>query len=150
MSMKTMEELRDNLCEELDKIARKGDLSAGDLETVHKLTDTIKNIDKICIMDMDDGYSGAGEWEAHGRFGDEYSRRHEGGNSYARGRKRDSRGRYSRDGRMGDGGMRTGGRYSRDDGKEHMIDKLEDMLDDVDNARVKNAIRKAIDELERD
>lgn len=146
MSMKTLYELRDKLCEELDEIAAKGDLSAGDLEAVHKLTDTIKNIDKICIMDMDEeGYSGAGEWEAHGRFGDEYSRRHDNGNSYARdGRRRDSRGRYSRDGR------RMNGRYSRDDGKEHMIDKLEDMMNEVDSDRVKSAIRKAINELEKD
>lgn len=147
MSMKTMYELREKFCDELDEIARKGDLNAGDLETVHKLTDTIKNIDKICIMDMDEeGYSGAGEWEAHGRFGDEYSRRHDGGSSYARdGRRRDSRGRYSRDGRrMG------GGRYSRDDGKDKMIEKLEDMMEDVDNDRVKSAIRKAINELEKD
>lgn len=144
MSMRTLEELRDKFCKELDEIARKDDLSAGDLETVHKLTDTIKNIDKICVMDMDDGYSGAGEWEAKGRFGDEYARRHDGGNSYARGRKRDSMGRYSRDSRrMNDG------RYSRDDGKEHMISKLEDMLDDVDNDRVKSAIHKVITELEK-
>ncbi|MDE5765337.1 MAG: hypothetical protein K2N49_02000 [Ruminococcus sp.] len=145
MSMRTLEELRDKFCKELDGIARKDDLSAGDLETVHKLTDTIKNIDKICIMDMEEGYSGAGEWEARGHFGDEYSRRNEYGNSYAVSRKRDSTGRYSRNSRrMNDG------RYSRDDGKEHMISKLEDMLDNAENDRVKSAIRKKINELERD
>ena len=144
MSMRTLEELREKFCKELDEIARKDDLSAGDLETVHKLTDTIKNIDKICVMDMDDGYSGAGEWEAKGRFGDEYARNHDVGSSYARSRKRDSMGRHSRDSRrMHDD------RYSRDDGKEHMISKLEDMLDDVDNDRVKSAIHKVITELEK-
>lgn len=143
MSMRTLEELREKFCKELDEIARKDDLSAGDLETVHKLTDTIKNIDKIHMLD-EDGYSGAGEWEAKGRFGDEYARRHDGGSSYARGRKRDSMGRYSRDSRrMHDD------RYSRDDGKEHMISKLEDMLDDVDSDRVKSAIHKVITELEK-
>lgn len=143
MSMRTLEELREKFCKELDEIARKDDLSAGDLETVHKLTDTIKNIDKIHMLD-EEGYSGAGEWEAKGRFGDEYTRHHDGGSSYARGRKRDSMGRYSRDSRhMNDG------RYSRDDGKEHMISKLEDMLDDVDNDRVKSAIHKVITELEK-
>lgn len=144
MSMRTLEELREKFCKELDEIARKDDLSAGDLETVHKLTDTIKNIDKIYMLD-ENGYSGAGEWEAQGRFGDEYSRRNDGGSSYARGRKRDSMGRYSRDGRR-----TNGGRYSRDDGKENMISKLEEMLDDVDNERVKSAINKAIIELEKD
>ena len=45
MSKKAMYELRNMLCDELDELARKGDLGAGDLEIAHKLTDTIKNID---------------------------------------------------------------------------------------------------------
>ena len=143
MSMRTLEELRDKFCKELDEIARKDDLNAGDLETVHKLTDTIKNIDKIYMLE-DEGYSGAGEWEAMGRFGDNYNSRHDGGSSYEKGRKRDSMGRYSRDGR------RNNGRYSREDSKEHMISKLEDMMEDAENERVKSAIRKCISELERD
>ena len=39
--MEYMDKLRDKLCDELDEIARKGELGAGDLEIVHKLTDTI-------------------------------------------------------------------------------------------------------------
>lgn len=139
MGMRTLEELRDKLCKELDEIARKDDLNAGDIEIVHKLTDTIKNIDKIYLLD-EEGYSGAGEWEAVGRFGNSYN----GGSSYANNRRRDSMGRYSRDGR------RSSGRYSREDGKEHMISKLEDMMEDAENERVKSAIRKCINELERD
>lgn len=42
MSMKVMYDLKDMLCAELDEIGKKGEMSAGDLETVHKLTDTIK------------------------------------------------------------------------------------------------------------
>ena len=41
-----MHELKEKLCEELEEIARKPEMSAGDLEAAHKLTDTIKNIDK--------------------------------------------------------------------------------------------------------
>ena len=44
----------------------------------------------------------------------------------------------------------NGGRYSREDGKEHMISKLEDMMEDTDNDRVKSAIRKCINELGRE
>lgn len=40
MSMKNLETLQDMLCDELDEIAQKGEMSAGDLDTVHKLTDT--------------------------------------------------------------------------------------------------------------
>ena len=50
--MKHWEELRDTLCRELDEIAEKGELSAGDLETVDKLTHTMKNLDKIMIGDI--------------------------------------------------------------------------------------------------
>ena len=42
-----MHELKEKLCEELEEIARKPELSAGALEAAHKLTDTIKNIDTI-------------------------------------------------------------------------------------------------------
>ena len=56
MGMKSMYELRDMLCKELDELARKGELGAGDLEIAHKLTATIKNIDKIEMME-DGGYS---------------------------------------------------------------------------------------------
>ena len=67
MSMRALEDLREMLCDELDEIAKKQEMSAGDLETIHKLTDTIKNIDKIIIMDEDGGYSQAGDWEMEGR-----------------------------------------------------------------------------------
>ena len=49
--MKALHELREMLCRELDDIAGKGELTAGSLETVHKLTDTIKNIDKIMMLE---------------------------------------------------------------------------------------------------
>lgn len=58
--MEYMHELKEKLCEELEEIARKGELGAGDLEIVHKLTDTIKNIDKIEMHEEDDGYAGTG------------------------------------------------------------------------------------------
>ena len=60
MSMKVMYDLKDMLCAELDEIGKKGEMSAGDLDTVHKLTDTIKNIDKIMMLEdsRNHGYPG--------------------------------------------------------------------------------------------
>ena len=58
-----MHELKEKLCEELKEIARKGELGAGDLEIVHKLTDTIKNLDKIEMLEEHGDYSRAGDWE---------------------------------------------------------------------------------------
>ena len=137
--MEYMYELKEKLCDELEEIARKGDFSAGDLEAVHKLTDTIKNLDKIEMLE-DGGYSQAGDWEIEGRA---YNR----GNSYAR-RKRDSMGRYSRDGRMMHGGYRDGRMYSRAEAKEDIMDQIQDMMGDADE-KEKTILRRAMTELEK-
>jgi hypothetical protein len=120
-----MEELREMLCEELDKITKKGELSAGSLDVVDKLTHSIKSIDTIIAME-DAGYSG-----------EDYSMR---GNSYARGRgrnaKRDSMGRYSSDNYS----MR-GGRYSYDDEMADLREQLEDMEHMAKDEESKRMIR---------
>ena len=55
--MEYLQKIKDNLCGELEELAMKPEMSAGDLETIHKLTDTIKNIDKIAMLKDGDGYS---------------------------------------------------------------------------------------------
>lgn len=132
--MEYMYELKDKLCKELDEIARKPEMGAGDLEIIHKLTDTIKNLDKIEMME-DGGYSQDGDWEMEGRGS--YNR----GSSY-RGRKRDSMGRYSREGRGGRGG------YSRHDAKEAMMEQMEMLMDQAGSEREREAIRRCMGQLE--
>ena len=139
--MEYMYELKEKLCDELEEIAKKGELGAGDLEIVHKLTDTIKNLDKIEMLEEDGGYSQAGDWEIEGRA---YNR----GNSYAR-RKRDSMGRYSRDGRGMHGGYRDGRMYSRADAKDHMMGELEEAMAAATTDREKDIIKRAMDQLEK-
>lgn len=76
MSMKSLEMIREMLCDELDEIAEKGELSAGTLDTVDKITHTVKNLDKIIECEEEKGYSRAGEWNAAGRYSRRgYSRR---------------------------------------------------------------------------
>lgn len=78
MGMKSMYDLRDMLCKELEEITRKGELGAGDLDIAHKLTGTIKNIDKIEAME-DDGYSSRrdeDDMRGRGRRGTHYVRGH--------------------------------------------------------------------------
>ena len=78
-----------------------------------------------------------------------------GGSSYARGRgryaRRDSMGRYSRDYGMSyarDGrGMRGG--YSRDEGKEYMMESLEDLMESATKPAEKEALRRCMDALKR-
>ena len=157
-----MHKIKEKLMEEVKtlekQIEKKDNLSAGDLELVHKLTDTIKNIDKICMLEEegDVEYSERSYWMGDGKmYGTSYDDGKMNGSSYARGRryaKRDSMGRYSRDDGMyyddsyardGRGGMR----YSRADGKAKMIDQLEDLAEDADT-KSREAIHRAIKQIE--
>ena len=137
--------------EEKAKKMNGGKLSAGDLETIHKLTDTVKNIDKIEMLEEDDGYSEDGQYMGEGRI---Y------GTSYARGRgrnaKRDSMGRYSSEGgsydsedgnsyrreRFYDGGM------SYDGANDHMMNKLGEMMTSA-NEDEREILKDCMKKLER-
>lgn len=125
---KNLYDLREMLCEELDEYNRdaKNGLNERVLDTVHKLTDTIKNIDKIMMLE-DGDYSRAGELEAdmRGNYGrtENYNR----GNSYA------NRGRHY-----------VRGHYSRGDGLEKMISDIEDMMQDATGAE-RDAYKRAAD-----
>ena len=127
--MKALYDLKDKLCAELDEIAAKPNMYTGDLETVHKLTDTIKNIDKIMKLEDESGYSRAGGWETRGTYGYPYDER---GSSYMR------RGEHY-----------VRGHYSRDDARQHMITELQDMLRTADG-QYREVIQRALDEIRHD
>jgi hypothetical protein len=154
-----MHRIKEKLMDELHEVEEKllkasGEkLSAGDLEYIHKLTDTIKNIDKIEMLEEDGGHSqNGGNWMARGMYGgNSYD---DGGNSYAR-RKRDSMGRYSRNGGSsyemdGERGRRGGysrDGYSRADAKEEMAERMEEMMDMAESEKEKEIIRQAISKI---
>ena len=126
--MKALYDLKDKLCAELDEIAAKPNMSTGDLETVHKLTDTIKNIDKIMKLEDESGYSRAGGWETRGTYGYPYDER---GSSYMR------RGEHY-----------VRGHYSRDGGIDNMKRQLQEMLDNADDDSIRRAIQRCMDTIE--
>lgn len=138
-----LNDLKKKLWSELYELSEKREMGAGDLELAHKLTDTIKNINKICMLE-DDGYSNADEWEADMRGN--YGR----GSSYANRGKHYVRGHYSRDERgMDDDGYSgrrdSRGRYSRDDGRSKMMEHLEKAMDaatDEDRETIKRFMHK--------
>ncbi len=157
--MEYVEKLKKMLCKELDEYAMKNKLTMADVEIVHKLTDTVKNLDKI---EMLEGESEGGYSEARSGM---RSRSYMGGSSYdddmmyseRRGRnaRRDSMGRYSSDEGSSydnyseDGNSYRGSQgsrgYSRDDAKDHMMSKLGAMMEEADpNEReiLKDAMRK--------
>lgn len=120
--------LRDTLCEELENVAKKDNISTSDLDTIDKLAHSIKNLDKILM--------GEGSYNSYDRsYG--YDRSYDG--SYARrGRDGDNDGRYN-EGRSRDG-------YSRD----HMTDKLRRMMDETSSDRERDTIMRCISKLEND
>ena len=127
---KNLYDLREMLCEELDEYNRdaKNGLNERVLDTVHKLTDTIKNIDKIMMLE-DGEYSRAGEWEADMRGS--FSR--DAGNGYNRGNSYANRGRHY-----------VRGHYSRGDGRDRMISDIENMMQDATGAE-RDAYKRALD-----
>lgn len=162
--MHYMHDLKDLLCAELEDYAEKGKksgkMSMGDLDSIHKLTDTVKNILKIDMLEDETGYSEDGAYMGEGRiYGTSYDG-YDRGTSYARGRgryaKRDSMGRYSSRGMSYDDDMSyaRGSRgvnrgYSRDDGKAYMMEQLEDMMEDAEKPAEKEALRRCMEALKR-
>ena len=142
--MKHLEKLKEALCEELDKFGKSGDITVNSLEKIHKLTDTIKNIDKIMMLEEDSGYS-----EGYMDDGMMY------GSSYARGRryaKRDSMGRYSRDGGYSEDdeySERRGKGYSRDEASDRIIHSLGELMEGA-SPKERETLKKWMRELERD
>lgn len=134
--MEKLHELKEKLWAELEELADKREMGAGDLEVVHKITDTIKNIDKICMLEDGEGYSEAVDGMDYGR-----------GSSYANRGKHYVRGHYSRDGGTDGYSSRrrdSRGRYSRDDGRSEMMEHLEMAMDtatDQDRETIKRFMR---------
>lgn len=135
---------------ELESKAKSGQrFTMQELDRVHKLTDIVKNINK---NEMYDQFSEEGEVS----FDD--------GMSYARGRrnaKRDSMGRYSRDGAYERGYSEEGShrssydgnsygdsyRNSYGDGKERMKQQMREMMDMAETEKERKAIHRCMQEL---
>ena len=150
MDMKAMHDLKYMLCKEIDKIAKKGELTAGSLETVHKLTDTVKNIDKIMMLE-DEGYSERGGYSQRRDSRGRYSR--DDGMDYSRnGGMWNAQGSYGGGHAYDDGGSSYGDerhmRYSREDGKEHMMRTFGELMEGA-NTEQRRIIQRAMDELRK-
>ena len=156
--MEYIEKIKKMLCKELDEYAMKQKLTGGDLDMIWKLTDTVKNLDKIEMLEDEGGYSEArggmrGRSYMHGSSYDDdmmYSERRGRG----RNAKRDSMGRYSSEGGSYDGGSYRGGSsyeggYSRDEATDHLMRQLGAMMEDAD-PKQRETLKKWMRELERD
>ena len=130
---------------ELESVAKNGKYrSREEIESVGEIIDLIKDIHCIWEYESDDsdGYSSDGG----------YSNRDGGyGNSYARGRryaKRDSMGRYSRDGRYPRYVDRAGDRMYSRDGNDAYIEQLRGMAEDAPDEQTRQSIHRMIQQME--
>lgn len=135
-------ELKEMLCKELEEYGSKGELSAGTLDIVDKLAHTVKNLDKIIESYEDEGsYYGGESYDDGGMYMNRGGRSNRSmasyrGGSYARGRnaRRDSRGRYSREG------------YSRN---SDIADQLRDLIEDAPDEKTRQEIQKLVMKMEQ-
>lgn len=135
MSMKTMEQLKHMLCEELDEIVSKGEITFGDLDNIQKMTSSIKNVDKIIMADRySDGRSYAGD------EGMMYDSRSYGDGSYNGGSYGDGRSYAPRSRHY------VRGHYSYNDETGMLSDKIEGMINDGRmSANDKRVLREALE-----
>ena len=142
--MHTYYDAKEMLHKELEDIVKKGELSAGSLETIDKLLNSIKNACKIIMYEEyseDEGYSNADG--SMGNMGNYSNARGRGSNA-----RRDSMGRYSRNWypmRGGRGGYSRDGRYSYDEGKMAI---LQDMMDEAKTEDERRVIQKVMRRME--
>ncbi len=146
--MEFMYELKEMLCDEVEQIVEKGELSISSLDTLHKLTGTIKNVDKILMYAEYE--NGGGSYDD----GSEYSSRRysrDDGNSYRMNLSRGESGESYRRGRnrMGQYTSRNSNRgYSREGGKEKMIEQLHSMMQTAETEKERESIQKCIKSIE--
>lgn len=139
-------ELKDMLCEELEKYGSKGDLNTGELEIVDKLAHAVKNLGKIIEMADEEEYSGemmgGGSYQRGGQGGNR------GGGSSYRG------GSYQRGGRGGRNNNPTGrNQYSRERGysraADDMVEQLRDMMEEAPDQQTRKEIQRLITKMEQ-
>ena len=130
---KSIYDLREMLCEELEKMTEQKSLSGDRLRAIDMLTHSIKSIDTIIAME-NSGYSRSHPYSYTDHSYTDHS--------------------YMDDGRshtyMNDGSYRMRdsiGRYSRDDEQAHLRHRLEEMLQDVHSDKEREAIKRCMEQM---
>lgn len=127
--MENLHKMKELLERELDGYCKRGELSAGSLDVIHKITDTIKNIDKIIMLEGGGEYSrGGGRPMLYDNW-DSYAGPRAGTHYVA--------GYYRRD--DGDG-------YTREDGRDVMRRRIHEMMEGASD-KDREALRRCLDSM---
>ncbi len=131
---KSLYKIKEMLCDALDEYAKKGELNAGALSTIDTLAHALKSVETIIAMREYDGEGAS----------------YEGGMSGARGRtgyvRRDSMGRYSRDGRRW---RDEHGAMSYDGARDELMEHVDELMGMASDEPTKQMIRRFKSELEK-
>ncbi len=160
MEKKTIDTLRVMLCGELEEVTKKGSLTHESLDIIKDLLESIKNLGKIEEFEKEKqslemmGYSqrpmGGYYMDDMYANGNSYARNQYSmmdGGSYARGGGGNSNYGYNP---MFNYPMYSGRRgYSRDDGKQEMIEELHEMMNKTSDEKIKMTISEAIEKMNR-
>lgn len=132
MNSRSMDNLKDKLCQLLEEIEKKGSITTAELEHIFKITSSIKNIDKIIMADRYDSSYDDGIYNSNMP-----GRRYRNGNSYGDGNS-------YRDGSS----YRRG--YSYGDEAMSMRDRMETIMNSGNmTANDKAVLREALSILEK-
>lgn len=138
--MQEFDRIKDMIYDELDEISNRGHLDKESVCLLGELADILKDFVTVEMFEEginvpQDDYSLASGYSRNGGYSQRrYDDRWDRGNSY-----RGSRGGYNR---------RMRG-YSRDDAKEHMIEKLEYLMNEANDEHDRQAIKNLIDQMEK-
>lgn len=144
--MKTYDKIKTMLCDELDEIAKKNELTSSNLEVIYKAIDVIKDISVVEAMEQEygEGYSNDNGYSNGYLDRYPYYMYDDPGHSLARGRgtyaKRDSMGRYSRDSHMD---------YSNEGYSRDAKSELQRMMDNAKTDQEREALRMAISSMNK-
>lgn len=130
MEMRTLNRLCEMCCDELEEIINQDNLTMATLEQAHKLSDTIKNVKKIEMLNQG----------GRGRYSRNY-----GGSDYGYDRGY-SYGAYDGTESSRETSRRGEPYYSRHSGKEQMMEQIDDMIQSA-NERQKDVLRRMREEL---
>ena len=135
--MHALHNLKDMLCKELEKFGERGDITASSLSTIDTLAHAIKNLDKV-IMEKEEGGSYRMSYDGNSYRMRSYDDGPDGGRGYSS--RRDSIGRYSRDGYRG---------YSRAGEKDAFIRQLQELVDTAPDDKTRMHVERLMREMDQ-
>lgn len=133
---------------QLEELTKRGELSGSSIDMAQKLTDIIKNVDKIEMLEESGNSEANGYWGARGGYsGNSYADSYDGGGGSRRASYDDDSMMSERRRRSYAGGNSFDGYSSHEDTK--LLQKLDNMMRETRDEKERNMLRRFMDEAKR-